>query len=312
MLCREVKVAVDVWGSAEVPHQIRAFDLPNVPDAVTTDVEIPAVTGDEKRGEEVFLLDGLDGCVDIIRSETREHAAHGFEEGGLLVPREGCNGETGNVGCAREDDSSGLLGPRFGIHQQLGALGRFERRYEGVKGESLIPERVPFVVLRFPKRLREVAIEEGAIPKAFAVVGVGIAAAGDVVSGVDELEVSVVGRAKKGDGGGIFDVTHEVFLDLPVHFFAKIGGVEGFEDLFNEVLLIGSEEGVKPLLGTDVPPVADEIAFRVIDGEADALALRFGETFVKLHRQRVFAGCEGPRHCGCEGGSGEEAEDIAA
>jgi hypothetical protein len=52
-------------------------------------------------------------------------------------------------------------------------------------------------------------------------------------------------------------------------------------------LLIGSEERVQPFFGADVPPVADEVALWVVNRKTDALALRFGQAFVKLHGQRV-------------------------
>ena len=114
-----------------------------------------------------------------------------------------------------------------------------------------------------------------------------------MVTGVDELEVGILWGAEERNGGSVLDVTHQVFLDLPRHFLTKVGSMEGFKNLFNKVLLIGSEECVQPFFGADVPPVADEVALGVVNGETDALALRFGQAFIKLHRQRVGVRCAG-------------------
>ena len=60
--------------------------------------------------------------------------------------------------------------------------------------------------------------------------------------------------------------------------------------MFNEGLLVAGQKGVYALFRADVPPVANEVAFGVIDREANTFPLRFGEAFVKLHRQRVLGG----------------------
>ncbi len=115
----------------------------------------------------------------------------------------------------------------------------------------------------------EVAVEDGAAAEAEALIGVGMAAAGDVVAGVDELEVGIGRGAEEADGGGVFEVAHEVLLHLPVHFLAVVGRVEGLKNLPDEVLLIFGVEGVEALLGADVPPVADVAALGVIEREDD-------------------------------------------
>lgn len=168
------------------------------------------------------------------------------------------------------------------------------------------------MVLEFAECLRKVAVKQRFVPEAESSVGMRVASASDVVPCVNELEVGIFRSAEESHRGSVFDITHQVFLDLPRHFFSKVGGVKGFKNLLNEVLLIRSEEGVESFLGADVPPVADEIPFWVIDWEANALALRVRETFVKLHGQRIRGNGVCRREDWSEGGAREEAEDVAA
>ena len=111
----EMEVSVNVWGSPEVPDEVGALDLPDVPDSIGADVEITSVAGDEEGGENVFFFDGFDGCVDVIRTETREHASHGFKKGALLVLGEGCDGESWEVCGAGNNHAGGFFGSRFGV-----------------------------------------------------------------------------------------------------------------------------------------------------------------------------------------------------
>ncbi len=70
-----------------------------------------------------------------------------------------------------------------------------------------------------------------------------------------------------------------------------VGMMEGLKNLPDEVLLIFGVEGVEALLGADVPPVADVAALGVIEREDDLGVLLFGEAFVELGGQGVFACC---------------------
>src|SRR5712672_1035696 len=47
-LRRQVEIRVNVRHPAEIPHHLRPFDLPRVPDLVVADVECAAVAGDEE------------------------------------------------------------------------------------------------------------------------------------------------------------------------------------------------------------------------------------------------------------------------
>lgn len=255
--------------AAEVPDEVGAFDLPGVPDFVCADVVFVAVAGDEEAGEEVFVLNGFDRGGDVVGAEADEHAAHGFEELGLLVLAEIGGAEAREVGLAFFDDFGGVFGAGLAADEDFFLLLAVERLDEFVEYEALIPEGVAVVVLGFVEGFGEVAVEDGAAAEAESLIGVGVAAAGDVVAGVDELEVGIGGGAKEADGGCVFDLAHEVLLHLPVHFFAMVGMMKGLKNLANEVLLIWGVEGVEALLGADVPPVADVAALGVIERKDD-------------------------------------------
>lgn len=288
-----MEIAVDVGEAAEVPDEVGAFDLPGVPDFVGGDVVFAAVAGDEEARYEVFVLDGLHGGGDVVGAEADEHAAHGFEELGLLVFGEIGAAEAGEVGLAFFDDFGGAFVAGFAADEDFFLLLAVEGLDEFIEDEALIPEGVAFVVFGLVEGFGEVAVEDGATAEAEALIGVGVAAACDVVAGVDELEVGVGGGAEEADGGGVFDFAHEVLLDLPVHFFAVVGMMKGLEDLPDEVLLIFGVEGVEALLGADVPPVADEAALGVVEREDDLGMLLFGEAFVELGGEGVFGGWRG-------------------
>ncbi len=92
-----MEISVNVWRASEVPDQIWSLDLPNIPYPVATNVEVSAVAGDEKGGQDVFFLDGSHGRIDVVRTKTGEHVSHGFQEGELLVSCKTGDGQTGYV-----------------------------------------------------------------------------------------------------------------------------------------------------------------------------------------------------------------------
>ncbi len=114
-----MEVAVDVGVAAEVPDEVGAFDLPGVPDFVGGDVVFAAVAGDEEALDEVFFDDGFHGGGDVVGAEADEHAAHGFEELGLLVLAEIGTAEAGEVGLAFFDDFGGAFGTGFAADEDF-------------------------------------------------------------------------------------------------------------------------------------------------------------------------------------------------
>lgn len=156
------------------------------------------------------------------------------------------------------------------------------------------------MVLGLAEGFGKVPVEDGLAEEAHAFVGMNIAAAGDVVAGVDELKVLVLRRAEEAHGRRVADLAHEIFFHLPVHSLLEIWRVKGTEDLPHQILLLFGVEGVKPLLWADVPPVADVAALVVVGWQHDLAALLFREAFVELHGQGVFVSglCSEPWH-GC-------------
>ncbi len=82
-----MEVAVDVRCASEVPHEVRSLDLPDVPDAVASDVEVAAEAGDEESIDHVLGFDGAHGDFDVIASEACEHASHGVQQVLFLIVR---------------------------------------------------------------------------------------------------------------------------------------------------------------------------------------------------------------------------------
>src|SRR5262249_17031734 len=145
---------------------LRAFDLPGVPHLVVADVEGAAVAGDEEPLDDLLFLDGLHRRRDIIRAEAHEHAAHRVEELRLLILAQVRAAESRQIRLALRDHLRGLLTARLAGDEDFLLLLAVERAVELVEEQTLIPERIPLVVLRFAERLREVPVEDGRAAKA--------------------------------------------------------------------------------------------------------------------------------------------------
>ncbi len=259
-----MEIPVDVRHPSEIPDQFRTLDLPGVPDFVVADVEGATVAGDEEALDHLCILNRLHGRGDVVRPEAREHAAHGVEQLGLLVLAEVRAAEAREVSLLFLDDAGGVLIARFHADESLLLLLAVEGAVELIEEQPLIPEGIALVILRLAEGLGEVTVENRFGIEAHAFVRVRVATARDVMPGVDELEVLVLGRAEEADRRRVFDLAHEVMVHLPVHLLAILRRMERLEDLLHKVLLLLGVESVQALVRADIPPIAHELALRMV------------------------------------------------
>ena len=80
-----MKVAMDVWFASEVPHHVRAFDLPCIPYLIGSDIVLASVPRDVKTIDDMLLLDRLDRGLNVLLAKHSHHALHRTDQEFLLI-----------------------------------------------------------------------------------------------------------------------------------------------------------------------------------------------------------------------------------
>ena len=120
--------------------------------------------------------------------------------------------------------------------------------------------------------LGKVSVKDRSTAKTLALVAVGVTSASDVVTGIDEFKIIVVGSAEKTHRRRILRVAVLVGLDLVVDGIAVLGRMKRIEDSLDELFLVLVEGAGDPVFRMDVPPVADVLPSLVIAGKGDLLS----------------------------------------
>lgn len=197
-LASNVRPGVDMGSAAEIPDHGGAFELPDVPDAVVSDIA-PAVEGHVKVLETVFV-DVFHGFLPFRFAEGSEEIIEDTFDEVLLIG--------GHFGDGNAIEAFLLAGQFNGLVSPLGAspleegvfaLFAVEGFEDFVCPEGLIPVGVVRVIFCFVEAIGGVAVEDGAT-KGGAFDGIAVAAAGAMATGEDELEFPGAGFTEDGDG----------------------------------------------------------------------------------------------------------------
>ena len=225
-----MEVAVDVWLTAEVPDHFRTLNLPGVPDLVAADVVLAVVIRDKEVFDHLLVGDGLERGGDIVAAEHGQHLAHSLGQEVLLIAAQVRAAETREILFFHGDHGVGPFLARFGFGQRLRLLFAVQPLYKLVEDLALVPVGVAGMVFGFIEVLGEVPIKNGAATKAVPLVTVGMATPGHMVSGVDELKVTVRWRPEESDRRGVLGFSILVDQNLVVDRLAMWLAVQRVKD----------------------------------------------------------------------------------
>ncbi len=289
----DVDPHVDVRCAAVVPHEGRAFDSPDVPDAIFADVVL-GVVREVATFEAALGFEALGDFVAIALAVRLDEHRHDFLQMLFLVARQFANGQALEVAAfAAEGDF--LFGRQTFFEERLLLLFAIEHLVQLVGGFGLRPEDIAGMGWAFVEAVGGVAVEDRAA-EGDVVGGVAVATDGHVPAGHHEFELLAAGMAKNGDAvvrAVAFGVVGELLIDPRVPF----GVDDSLEDAADDVLLIFVVKIAGDELVGDVPIVGDTgsqqatLGVFEVPGETHGFALAGREGVVEDFYERLGRRC---------------------
>ena len=269
---------MDVRVAAEIPNHGRAFELPDVPNAIVADIQV--LTKGHVQIIETISLDELHRFIGVLFAEGSEQICHYQVDMFLLVSTQFPDRDARQTGLlpGQADGLSPALSARVAQKRHV-ALFAIEHFKDFVGALSLIPINIAGMVGGLIVTQSSVSIEDRST-KGSTLNRIAIATARHMPAGEYKFEFADSRLAKQCYRTSAKTLFTGVVLYLFHDTLGIFRAVHFKKDFANHGLLVPREVLPHSLFG-DVPIVLDLGPERMVKGEHDRLPLGFGEALIQ-------------------------------